>query len=167
MKIRFLQIIASSAVWMSCHAPAGVASVAPKWEQLQSTNSALLEQVERDYTHDIAPDTPMNVGQMQVSKISKSNSQVLYLVNTRLPGDNNPSCGVSGCLFYGYVTQNDRFVQVLNGYLNDFQVENALPTIQASQIKNHLPCLHLTSAKQQSKELCYNGKTYQLERLTK
>ena len=42
MKIRFLQIIASSAVWMSCHAPAGVASVAPKWEQLQDTNSALL-----------------------------------------------------------------------------------------------------------------------------
>lgn len=167
MKIRFLQIVASSAVWICCHAPAGVASVAPKWEQLQGTNSALLEQVERDYTHDIAPDIPVNVGQMQVSKISKSNSQVLYLVNTRLPGkdpNNNPSCGQVGCLFYGYVKQNNSFIQVLNGYINDFQVMNAPPTIEASRVKNHLPCLRLADSKQQTNELCYNGKVYQPER---
>ncbi|MBD2305633.1 hypothetical protein H6G17_08895 [Chroococcidiopsis sp. FACHB-1243] len=132
--------------------------------------TGVLEQVERDYTHDIAPDTPMNVGQMQVSKISKSNSQVLYLVNTRLPGkdpNNDSSCGQVGCLFYGYVKQNNHFVRVLNGYINDFHVQDAPPTIQASRINNHLPCLHLTSAKRQSKELCYNGRTYQLERLPK
>ncbi|MDZ4877783.1 MAG: hypothetical protein CLLPBCKN_007218 [Chroococcidiopsis cubana SAG 39.79] len=179
MKTRstFLQLVfMSSIIWISCHALVGNATEILKWERLQVAAPALIEQVSRDYTKDIAPDPPVDVGQMRVSKISKPNAETLYLINTRLPGKNpdaNPSCGASGCLFYGYIEQNNSFVQVFNGYVNDFQPQNASPIVQVSdRLEHRLPCLRLTSYENNFPQpfvtqLCYNGETYQPVELSK
>ena len=173
MKTRsiFLQLVfISSIIWVSCHALVGNATEILKWQRLQDVTPALIEQVRRDYNTDVAPDSPVNVAQMRVSKISKPNAETLLLINTRIPGkdpDVNPSCGVSGCLFYGYVKRKNNFIQVFNGYVNDFQPQNAPPVIQASdRLEHHLPCLRLTSYKNNFPQpfmthLCYDGKTYQ------
>lgn len=167
----FLQLVfASSIIWICCHAVVGNTTEILKWERLQGVGSpALIEQVNRDYTSDVAPDLPVYVRQMRAMQISKPNAKTLYLINTRLPGDTNPSCGVSGCLFYGYVKddRDDRFIQVFNGYVNDFQPQKAPPIIQVSdRLEHRLPCLRLTSYKNNFPQpfvthLCYDGKTYQ------
>lgn len=170
----FLQLVfASSIIWIFCHAVVGNATEILKWERLQGFGSpALIEQVNRDYTSDIAPESPVDVRQMRAMQISKPDANTLYLVNTRLLGKNpdaNPSCGVSGCLFYGYVRddRDNRFIQVFNGYVNDFQPQKASPIIQVSdRLEHRLPCLRLTSYKNNFPQpfvthLCYDGKTYQ------
>lgn len=94
----------------------------------------------------------------------------LYIINTRVKSQSpeaNSSCGQAGCLFYGYTKSGNKFVQVMNGYINDFRLKNAPPVIQpTNQIINQLPCLQLTSYSNQTQQLigtklCFDGKEYQ------
>lgn len=149
--------------------PKALAQKNPAWEFLQgAVPPSLLERIRQDYAKDINPEQPVNVGLMQVWQIRSKRAKPLYLVNTRLPGldtASNPSCGQAGCLFYGYTTSGKGFIRVLNGYINDFQVEDAPPIIQAtSQVTNQLPCLQLNFYQEQkllTSKLCFDGKEYQ------
>jgi hypothetical protein len=141
------------------------------WKSLRSAApSGLLEQVQKDYTTDANLNQPVDVGQMQLLLVQQSKAKPLFLINTRLPGqtpDANPTCGQAGCLFYGYTKSGQRFVQVLNGYINDFRLQDAPPPIQpTNQVVNQLPCLQLTFYKSQfnqllTSKLCFDGKEYQ------
>lgn len=173
-KIRpfFLQLLFFSTIaWLSLHALKVAAVEVPDWHRLQiSAPAGLLQQVRKDYVSDVNPEQPVDIGQMQLLQISKPKAKSLYIVNTRLPGldpSSNPSCGQAGCLFYGYIQQGNRFVQVLNGYINDFRLQGSPPVIQLlNQIANQLPCLQLTFYQNQSQrlmrsKLCFDGKEYQ------
>lgn len=142
------------------------------WQSLRSAApSDLLERVERDYASDKNLVQPVDVGRMKLLRIRQRRAKELFLINTRLPparkSITNPSCGQAGCLFYGYIKSGKQYKQVLNGIINDFQVDNALPLIQPiKHVVNQLPCLQLTVHNSQSdrlfsSQLCFDGKDYQ------
>lgn len=141
------------------------------WERLDKTAPpGLQQQVQKDYIADTNLDRPAKVGEMQLLQVQQPQAKPLYLINTRIPSqspDANPTCGQAGCLFYGYTKSGNKFIQVLNGYINDFRLRNAPPVIQpTNQIANQLPCLQLNSYKKHSQQLirtklCFDGKEYQ------
>lgn len=152
--------------------PVGGAIAQPRsnWQRLSVAPRALLEQVQKDYAVDSGLERLMDIGQMHLLQIRQSGAMPLFLINTRLAGEGstaNPTCGQAGCLFYGYVQSGKKYEQVLNGYINDFQVENAPSLIQPTKkVVNKLPCLQLTLYQAQanqllSSRLCFDGKEYQ------
>lgn len=153
--------------------PIGGAIAQPRsnWQRLSAAPQGLLEQVQKDYAVDSNLERPIDVGQMHVLQIRQSAAMPLFIINTRLAGIGstaNPTCGQAGCLFYGYMQSGKEYRQVLNGYINDFQVKNAPPPIQPTKkIVNKLPCLQLTLYQNQanqllSSRLCFDGQEYQL-----
>lgn len=147
-----------------------LAQSADNWSNLRSAPPELLKQVAADYASDTNQNHPKDVSSMQLLQVQKPKAKPLYLVNTRQLSqtpDANPTCGQAGCLFYGYTQSKGKFVQVLNGYINDFRLKNAPPVIQpTNQVVNQLPCLLLTSYQNQSQQLmrsklCFDGKDYQ------
>lgn len=147
-----------------------LAQSADNWANLRSAPPGLLKQVAVDYANDTNQDHPTNVSSMQFLQVQKPKAKLLYLINTRQMGQTpnaNPSCGQAGCLFYGYTQTQGKYVQILNGYINDFHLKNAPPVIQpTNQVVNQLPCLQLTSLQSQTQKLmsvklCFDGKEYQ------
>lgn len=140
------------------------------WQKLSVAPPGLLERVQKDYANDSSLNRIVDVSQMNFFQVRQSRARPLFLINTRLPGQDpsaNPTCGQAGCLFYGYLQSGNEYKQVLNGYINDFQVENAPPPIQPTKkVVNQLPCLQLASYQSQSQQLlssqlCFDGKEYQ------
>jgi len=128
----------------------------------------LRQRLQQDYTPHIPSNTTVDVGQMQMLKLQQRGSLPLYLVNTRVhtSGDpkRTPTCGFSGCLFLGYIPDNNGFKQVFNGLINDFQAQGQPSVIKPiSQVMNRVPCFQLTvfNARTQktnpTETLCFNG----------
>lgn len=140
------------------------------WQRLSAAPPGLLERVQKDYAVDSGLEQLIDIRQMHLLQIRLSGARPLFLINTRLAGKGstaNPTCGQAGCLFYGYVQSGNKYKQVLNGYINDFQVENApQPIVPIKKVVNKLPCLQLTSYQSQSQQLlssqlCFDGQEYQ------
>lgn len=152
--------------------PIGGAIAQPRsnWQKLSTAPQPLLERVQKDYAIDSGLERPIDIGQMHLLQIRQSGAMPLFIINTRLAGKGssaNPTCGQAGCLFYGYVQSGKEYKRVLNGYINDFQVENAPPPIEPiKKVVNKLPCLQLTLLQNQSNQLlssrlCFDGREYQ------
>lgn len=134
----------------------------------QAAPPALLQQLRQDYAPNLPLDWSGDIGQMRMLKLQQPGSLPLYLINTRVypPGrpEQTPTCGTGGCLFLGYIPQGNRYRQVLNGLINDFQVQGAPPVIQPVQrTLNNVPCFSLTAfnprtqSASPSQVLCFNG----------
>ncbi|MBD2060599.1 hypothetical protein H6F88_32155 [Oculatella sp. FACHB-28] len=137
----------------------------PVWEVAPP---GLLEQLRQDYATEIPADVTVDVRQMQLLKLQQPESLPLYLINTRVYSlehpDQTPTCGTGGCLFLGYIPGNNGFRQVLNGWINDFQVQGEPPVIGPVQrVLNHVPCFQLTTYNARTQRisptqtLCFNG----------
>lgn len=152
--------------------PVGGAIAQPRsnWQRLSVAPQTLLERVQKDYAVDSGLEQPIDIRQMYLLQVRHPGARKLFLINTRLAGKGstaNPTCGQAGCLFYGYVESGKKYERVLNGYINDFQVESAPPVIQPiEKVVNKLPCLQLTLYQSQStqllsSQLCFDGQEYQ------
>lgn len=123
----------------------------PVWQRVKQAAPLKLEQqLREDYAPYQRTDIPVDIGQMQMLKLEQPGSLPLYLINTRVyPKEHpelTPTCGVGGCLTLGYIPQAGRFKQVLNRWINDFQVEGTLPVIQPiNRVLNRVPCFQLSS----------------------
>jgi len=168
-KLVHLAFLLSLVYWLM---PMGgaIAQAGSNWQRLSSAPQGLLEQVQKDYAIDSGLGRPIDIGQMHLLQIRQPGARELFLINTRLAGIGstaNPTCGQAGCLFYGYTQSGKEYKRVLNGYINDFQVENAPVPIQPTKkILNQLPCLQLTLYQNQanqllSSRLCFDGQEYQ------
>lgn len=164
-------VLLLSLVYLLMPMGGAIAQQSSNWQRLFAAPPGLLERVQKDYAIDNGLGRPIDIGQMHLLQVRQPGARELFLINTRLAGKGstaNPTCGQAGCLFYGYIQSGKEYKQVLNGYINDFQVENAPPPIQPTKkIVNQLPCLQLTLYQNQanqmlSSRLCFDGQEYQL-----
>lgn len=141
----------------------------PIWQRVgQAAPPKLEQQLRQDYAPYLRRDIPVDVSQMQMLKLEQQDSLPLYLINTRVHPKGHPeltpSCGMEGCLLFGYIPQERRFKRVLNRLVNDFQVEGAPPIIQSTKrVLNRVPCFELTTYSpitgrvNRTQTLCFNG----------
>jgi hypothetical protein len=137
----------------------------------QSAPPALLQQLQQDYALHIPPNQTIDVGQMHILKLQQTGSLPLYLINTRIHPvghpEQTPTCGIGGCLFLGYIPHKDKYQQVLNVMINDFQLKGNSPIIQPlNRVLNDVPCFQLTTSNANTgrihptQTLCFNGHTF-------
>jgi hypothetical protein len=144
----------------------------PDWKPVaQVAPAKLLQQLRQDYAPHIPPNQVVEVGQMKMLTLQQPGSFPLYLINTRVyptgHPEQTPTCGVGGCLFLGYIPDKNGFKQVLNGWINDFEVQGEPPIIQPVQrVLNQVPCFQLTTYNPRAKRmnptqiLCFNGEEF-------
>lgn len=164
-------VLLLSLVYLLMPIGGAIAQPSSNWQRLSVAPQDLLERVQRDYAIDSGLGQPIDIGQMYLLQVRQPGARELFLINTRLAGKGstaNPTCGQAGCLVYGYVQSGKEYKRVLNGYINDFQVQNAPPPIQPiKKVVNKLPCLQLTLYQNQANQLlssmlCFDGQEYQL-----
>ncbi len=138
------------------------------WQPAQSiVPPELLAQIAHDQ---LEAETTVAPGQMKAWKIkSPAQTQELYLIDARTnhskSPQQNPLCGMAGCLFLAYrSTAEHGFQPVLSAYLNPLLPAN-IPLIQpTSKMQSGLPCLaiqQLEAAKVRTYTLCFNGQRYE------
>ncbi len=159
-----------SLAYLSIHPASSKAN--PVWQRVkQAAPPQLEQQLRQDYAPYKRTDTPVDIGQMQMLKLEQPGSLPLYLINTRVyPKGHSEltlTCGIGGCLTLGYIPQGERFKQVLNRWMNDFQVEGAPPVIQPiKRVLNRVPCFQLsgyspsTGQPNQTQTLCFDGNEF-------
>lgn len=163
-------VLLLSLVYLLMPMGGAIAQQSFNWQRLSVAPQDLLERVQKDYAIDSGLEQPIDIRQMHLLQVRQPGARELFLINTRLAGKGstaNPTCGQAGCLFYGYVPFAKKYKRVLNGYINDFQVESAPPPIEPiKKVVNELPCLQLTLYQSQStqllsSQLCFDGQEYQ------
>ena len=119
----------------------------------------LKQQLNRDYQADLKAGGYnrdfIDVRRMRMLTIREGTAMPLYLINTRLRSSSDsqqsPTCGIAGCLFYGYVTQGTRFQRVLHTYISDLQLGPTTALVQsAHRISENIPCIQINAYSQVS-----------------
>jgi len=137
------------------------------WQLVAKTApSGLIKKLDQDYQADLksggTTQTIVDVGRMQMLTIREGSARTLFLINTRIgSSDSNQSltCGIAGCLFYGYVARGEAFQQVLKTYVSDTQLKPNIPIVQtAHRISEGIPCIKVNAFSQVN----HRGETYTL-----
>lgn len=116
----------------------------------------LTKKLDQDYQADLkaggTTQTIVDVGRMRMLTIREGSARTLFLINTRVgSSDSNQSltCGIAGCLFYGYIARDETFQQVLKTYISDTQVKPNVPLVEtAHRISEGIPCIRVNAFSQ-------------------
>ena len=147
------------------------ASSQPQWQLAKDNASAgLMAQVIQE---NIQPGTPVDAGQMKVWKVQQSDQNVpLYLIDTRVTNaaehpQDNPLCGMQGCLFLAYIPAGSgHYQRVLSIYLNPhLPPQTTLLAAEEDSLEVGLPCLivkQLENHKIRTIQFCFNGSIYEI-----
>jgi hypothetical protein len=155
-------IIVSLTLFSSCN----TALVRSQWLDADAP-AELMARVVQD---NLQPDVLVDAGRMKIWKVDRfGQRQTLYLIDARITDmasypHANPLCGVSGCAFFAYRSEDATFQQVWSEYLN-VNLPPGVPLLEVEdELKNGLPELRINQmqGKQiQQSRLSFNGKRYE------
>jgi hypothetical protein len=151
--------------------PSPNATSQPQWQLAKDAAPAgLMAQVIQE---NLQPGTAIDTGQMKIWQIQQANQNVpLYLIDTRVANaaehpQDNPLCGVQGCLFLAYISAGSgHYQRVLSIYLNPhLPPQTTLLQPSAYSSESGLPCLmvnQLEHHKIRTTQFCFNGSIYEI-----
>lgn len=130
--------------------------------------SRLMEQVRTEH---LGTEATVDLGRMKIWKIWRSaQSHPLYLIDSRIADaarypQANLFCGQSGCAFWGYISVNHRYQQVLASYFNP-RLPPDIPLFSLTgNLQNGLPMLQVNQLEDDrlwQYTLTFSGKTYDI-----
>lgn len=147
-------------------------AIGQDWQPLAKAPRELVQQLQKDVQQgrpspDITKSEFLRVKQ-------KGQVTPLYLIDTSstIRSQQRPSlCGRIGCLFAGYLQQNQgrkQYRQVTSGYLNQFLPAGTNKVEITNNLQNGLPCLKFNQLRPSrfdheliSTTYCFDGYTYQ------
>jgi len=91
----------------------------------------------------------------------EANGHSLFVINTSIHKFNqNPLCGVKGCLITAYLNSDGKWLQVFNGYFQPFSLTDKA-NLELQNNFSNLPCISITEI-ENTKTYCYDnqGKKY-------
>ncbi|NES01775.1 MAG: hypothetical protein F6K22_02405 [Okeania sp. SIO2F4] len=126
----------------------------PKWK----TATFLPDSLKKKFKSDEL-DNSRNWGtffQEVVATKVEVNGHSLFIIDTSInKSDQNPLCGIKGCLITAYINNDGKWLQVLNGYFQPFSLTDK-PNLELQNVFSSMPCVNITEI-ENTKTYCYDN----------